>query len=87
MVPAFKLCVFMLFTVCQRWYRLCRKLWKMRKQLTLENTFTKLGGKGGDKLNDKHLLSVLERGCGELQVLDISAATHCLSSYALDIVG
>ena len=79
--------VYVLFTVCQWWYRLCQKLWKMRKQLTLESTFTTLGGKGADKLSDKLLLSILERGCGELQVLDISAATHCLSSYALDIIG
>ena len=30
---------------------------------------------------------LLLRSCGELQVLDISTANHCLSSYALDIIG
>ena len=58
----------------------------MKKKLELQNNFS-LFGQVRNKLTDSRLLSILERGCEELRVLDLSAATHNLTSYALDIIG
>jgi len=71
--------------VCRKWYNVARQSWKSLTSLSFKGMFTAFKGTGG--LTDKIFISILKRGCNNLQRLDLSGSPYLLTPYSLKHIG
>lgn len=73
--------------VCKQWRHVALLSWQSVRTLHFENVFQGLFAKGQSVLTHAILKSVLQRGCQNLQSLDISASPTLLTSHSCELIG